>query len=211
MKALVIGASGATGKELIAKLLEDSRFTEVVIFARRNIGVSHPKLRAHIVDFKKSESWSDLVVGDVGFSCLGTTLKQAGSKEKQWEVDYQYQYDFARSCAENKVSKFVLVSAKGAHSNALFFYSKMKGQLEEAVCSLSFQRLVILRPSLLLRPNSDRAGERLMEKILVFCNKIGILKNYKAVLVSRLASIMIDEAILDQSGIYSVEASEISR
>lgn len=209
MKALVIGASGATGKELVTQLLADPRFAEVLIFVRRKWEVEHSKLKVHIVDFTLRESWKALVVGDIAFSCLGTTLKQAGSKKDQWEVDYQYQLDFAESCAENKVPKFVLVSAKGAHSSALFFYSKMKGQLEDAIRLRSFQRLVILKPSLLLRPNSDRLGERMMERVLRFCNRMGILRGFKAVPVSRLAFKMIEEGMKKETGIFTVEAVEI--
>ena len=81
MKALVIGATGATGRDLVNQLLTDKDYDEVNVFVRRPLTVESPKLKTHIVDFEKPEEWKDLVDGDVAFSCLGTTLKDAGSKD----------------------------------------------------------------------------------------------------------------------------------
>lgn len=81
MKGLIIGATGATGKDLLAKLLEDEAFSEIHSFVRKPMSISHPKLHAHVVDFETPEAWADLVRGDVAFSCLGTTLAVAGSKD----------------------------------------------------------------------------------------------------------------------------------
>ena len=95
MKALLIGATGATGHDLTNQLLDDSNYTEVVLFVRRSTGKSHPKLKEYIVDFSKPESFSDIITGDVLFSCLGTTLKTAGSKENQWKIDFDIPVSFA--------------------------------------------------------------------------------------------------------------------
>ncbi|MDA6130770.1 NAD(P)H-binding protein, partial [Escherichia coli] len=92
MHALLIGATGATGKDLLDILLEDDSFHRVDIFARRDLHIQHEKLKVHVIDFDNSEQWKHLVKGDVLFSCLGTTLKAAGSKEAQWKIDYDYQY-----------------------------------------------------------------------------------------------------------------------
>ena len=95
MKALIIGATGATGKDLLAKLLEDDTYSEVHCFVRKPMSISHPKLHAHVVNFETPKAWVDLLHGDVAFSCLGTTLAVAGNKDAQWRVDYDYQYAFA--------------------------------------------------------------------------------------------------------------------
>src|SRR4051794_19435433 len=114
MKALVIGATGATGKDLVSKLLEDQDYEEVNIFVRKAAEINHPKLKTHIVNFEKPEEWKNLVHGDVAFSCLGTTLKDAGSKEAQKKVDYDYQLNFAKTARENNVDDYILVSSYGA-------------------------------------------------------------------------------------------------
>ena len=145
MKALVIGATGATGKELVAQLLEDEAFKEVHIFVRRAYNCQNPKLYTHIIDFEEPQTWAALLHGDVAFSCLGTTLAQAGSKEAQWRVDYDYQLHFGENCSKNHVKTFVLVSSAGADAKSAIYYSKMKGMLEDVVKKLPFDRLFILR------------------------------------------------------------------
>ena len=91
MKALIIGATGATGKDLVSLLLEDDIISEVHSFVRKASSSTHPKLKFHVVDFEQPDTWAELLHGDIAFSCLGTTLAQAGSKEAQWRVDYDYQ------------------------------------------------------------------------------------------------------------------------
>lgn len=204
MTALVIGATGATGLSLVEQLLEDTRFKEVVVFVRSEISLKHKKLIAHQVDFNKYETWAALVHGDVAFSCLGTTLKQAGSKENQWKVDFDYQYNFAKVASENKVPTFVLVSAQGADPKSSMFYSRMKGELEVALSRLTFDSLVLLKPGLLQRPNSDRFGERMAERILCFFNSIGMFKFYRPLPVSKLAAMMIGKGVNPKGGIEKV-------
>ena len=88
MKALIIGATGATGKDLVNTLLQDAFYTEVIIFVRRSGGIVHSKLKEVITDFDNLAAVAELITGDILFSCLGTTLKAAGSKDKQWYIDY---------------------------------------------------------------------------------------------------------------------------
>ena len=126
MKALIIGATGATGKDLVTQLLADDTYSEVHCFVRKPLALSHPKLHAHVVNFDTPEVWADLLQGDVAFSCLGTTLAVAGSKEAQWRVDYDYQYAFAQQCKANGVPTFVLVSAAMANAQSKVFYNRMK-------------------------------------------------------------------------------------
>ena len=146
MKALIIGATGATGKDLVTQLLTDDTYSEVHCFVRKPLALTHPKLHAHVVNFETPEAWADLLHGDVAFSCLGTTLAVAGSKEAQWRVDYDYQYAFAQQCKANGVATFVLVSAAMANAQSKVFYNRMKGQLEDAVKALGFSRLLISNP-----------------------------------------------------------------
>ena len=84
MRAIVVGATGAVGRDLVEALCADPRYTEVRTFTRRELGVDDPKLRPYVVDFERTEGWHDLVQGDVIFSALGTSKKQAGSKEAQY-------------------------------------------------------------------------------------------------------------------------------
>lgn len=209
MKALLIGATGATGKELLTLLLNDNRYEEVAIFVRHTIELQHEKLKVHVIDFNAPETWLHLVTGDVLFSCLGTTLSAAGSKNKQWEIDYGYQYEFAKSATANSVSNYVLVSASNADVTSFFFYSKMKGTLEEAVKSLSFSKLVIMRPPILNRADSERTLEVVGVKVLTFMNRFGLLKSQKPMDTAVLAQAMVVSVSRLPLGTHIVEGQAI--
>ena len=191
MKALVIGATGATGKDLVKQLCQDSDFDEIDIFVRRRSDFHHEKVKAHLVDFDHPEEWKHLVKGDVAFSCLGTTLKSAGSKENQKIIDYDYQFNFAKAAKENNVQDYILVSAYGASPDSKIFYSRIKGELEEAVKNLKFEKTTIFKPGMLERKNTDRNGEVFGLKIIKFLNKFGLFKSQQPLPTEVLAKAMI--------------------
>lgn len=210
MKAIVVGATGATGKDLVKQLLEDKDFGQVDVFVRRKMDCTHPKLNVHIVDFEAIDEWKKLVRGDVLFSMLGTTLKQAGSQKKQWRIDYDYQYEVAKAARENGVPVIELMSSIGANPRSAFFYSRMKGALEETVRSLSFPCTIIMRPPSLIRRNTDRAGERITVKILKMFNRIGMLKGLSPMPTEVVAECMIRTSKDDISGLRIFEPKEMS-
>lgn len=191
MKALVIGATGATGKDLVNQLCQDSDFDEIDIFVRRGSDFHNEKVKAHLVDFDHPEEWKHLVKGDVAFSCLGTTLKSAGSKENQKVIDYDYQFNFAKAAKENNVQDYILVSAYGASPDSKIFYSRIKGELEEAVKNLKFEKTTIFKPGMLERKNTDRNGEVFGLKIIKFLNKFGLFKSQQPLPTEVLAKAMI--------------------
>jgi uncharacterized protein YbjT (DUF2867 family) len=165
--AVLAGATGLVGREILRLLLDDPAYARVRVLARRAGSVRHPKLEERIVDFDAPETWSELVAGVVVFSALGTTLKVAGSKQAQHRVDYGYQFEVARAAAKHGVSCFVLVSAYGASPSARVFYSRMKGELERDVSALGMARTRILRPGLLSGERQERRrGEELALALL---------------------------------------------
>lgn len=209
MKALVIGATGATGKDLVNQLLNDKEFDEVDIFVRKPVDIQNDKLKVHVVNFEKPEEWKDMVKGDVAFSCLGTTLKDAGSKEAQKKVDFDYQYEFAKAAKENNVEDYILVSAYGANPQSKIFYSKMKGELEEAVKQLHFNKITIFKPGMLERKNSERTGEVLGSRIIKFANKLGLLESQKPLPTDILAKAMINSSKIKSNGYSSIKLGNI--
>jgi len=199
LNALVIGATGATGQEIVSQLLEDDSFNSVSIFVRKEPNITHSKLKTYVIDFSKLEEYKELIKGDVLFSCLGTTLRDAGSKEKQYLVDYTYQYEFAKIASDNGVPIYSLISSTGANENSPFFYPKIKGKLEEAVKKLPFKIIQIFQPPTLIRQkNLIRLGEKIGIKIFGFLNSFGILKSQKPLPVSNLAKVMIDHLKMKQ-------------
>jgi len=211
MNVVLIGATGATGKELLQLLLQDPQVETVVALVRRPLNLQHKKLQIEIIQFDEPESWKHLVQGNVAFSCLGTTLKDAGSKEAQFKVDFEYQYAFAKAASANNIPTFALISAGMANTKSLIFYSRMKGQLESAITELKFSSLIIFRPGLLLRPNSHRLGERWTVTILETFNKIGLLKKMTPLPVQDLARLMLIYGKTPPAGITILESSRIIR
>lgn len=209
MKALVIGATGATGEFLVEELLADQNYTQVTIFVRRPTGKQNPKLVEHIINFSSIDAYKALIVGDVIFSCLGTTLKAAGSKENQWKIDFEIPASFATLARENGMSSIVLLSAFGASSQSRVFYSQIKGKLEDKIAELDFEQYIIFKPGLLLRAGSDRFGEKITGYLLKGVNAIGLLRKFRPMPTSLLAKKLAKAPKVFPAGTSVVELDEI--
>ena len=209
MKALVLGATGAVGKDLVELLLEDKEVERVDIFVRREAGFTSAKLETHVVDFDKPESWAHLLRGDVLFSCMGTTIRAAGSQEAQWRVDYTYQYEAAKAARANGVPVYVLVSSIGASSRSKVFYTRMKGALDDAVQELGFGGCYILRPPSLIRKGSDRIGEKVSVAILKAFNAIGLMRNLAPMPTEVVARAMLRLAKRGEKGAVIIDSQDI--
>lgn len=191
----VIGATGLVGRELVGQLLENPGIEKVRIFVRRDFGSTHPKLEQRMTDFDQPGSWKTQLNGDVLFSTLGTTLKQAGSKEKQWLIDFTYQLDFAREASGNGIPVFILVSSAGANAGSRIFYSRMKGELDNEVLKLPFRKTVILRPSILAgRREKPRFVEEWSVRVMTVVSRL-IFRKYRPVPAATVAKSMINAAL----------------
>lgn len=208
--AIVIGATGLVGSEVLDLLLEDERYQKVKVFHRRSTGISHPKLQEHIINFDKIEEWRGLLTGDELYSALGTTLKKAGSQEAQYNIDFTYQFETAKAAAENGVKKYSLVSSAGAEYQSRMFYSRLKGELDDAVKELPFEVTTVLRPSILAgERNESRPGESIGMFFMKFITKIPGLKKYQPIAGSTVAQAMINSLHKCPSGYHIFELDEI--
>ena len=208
--AIIIGATGLVGNLITQKLLEDNRYEKVKVFVRRSLNINNPKLEEHIVDFDNIALWKNNLSGDEFYSALGTTIKKAGSKDAQYKIDFTYQYEAANAASENGVKNYLLVSSLGANSKSSNFYLRMKGSLDEKVQQLSFDRIRIFRPSILVGDRSEkRFGESLGIKIAGTLTKIiPALKKYRPIKASQVAEAMIKSAnqnLSDKIKIYNSE------
>lgn len=196
--AIVIGATGLVGNQLVKLLFNNKKYQKVKVFSRRATGLADEKLEEHLVDFDKFENWKNELTGDVLFSSLGTTIKQAGSKDAQYKVDYTYQFQVATVAAENEVKQLVLISSLGANPKSSIFYSRIKGELDCAVEQLPFKSVCVLRPSALVGERTEeRAGEKTMIKTTEFFAKIfPFLKKYKPIDATIVANAMVN--VVDQ-------------
>ncbi len=206
----VFGATGLVGRELVQQLIDHSLIERINLFVRRSSGFQNIKIHEFIVDFNQHEEWQKWVTGDVVFITMGTTLKQAGSKSSQYQVDFTYQYMAAQVAKENGVPTAILVSSSGANEQSKLFYTRIKGELEMAIQRLGFKRLVIFRPSLLTgKREKQRRAEQLAENILrPFTNFF--FKKYRPIAGATVARAMINAISNDfGDGVAIVELEEI--
>lgn len=196
-KALLIGASGLVGSLCLKRLLEDDYYSSIIVLSRKNLDLRDEKLFVYITSFENIEdTCKDIKVDDI-FSCLGTTIKKAGSKEEFYKVDHSYVLNTAKILLKNGAKQFLLVSSLGANSSSSFFYNKVKGNIEDDLIKLKFGSLKIFRPSVLL---GERKEKRLAEDIFKIISEnlsflfISKLKKYKGTKAKDLVSCMIKTA-----------------
>lgn len=208
--AIVLGASGLVGTELVHQLLNSVEFGEVKIFVRRTLEISHPKLKEHIIDFDNLSSWKQDLTGDSLFSCMGTTIKTAGSKEKQYLIDFTYPYNCIEAAIDNGTKQIILVSSIGAKATSSNFYLRIKGELEEAVKKLNPSNFIVFRPSIL---DGNRVESRPAEykaiQIMRILGKLPFLKKYAPTRVKDLAASMIKITFENNEGIKVLESLAI--
>lgn len=195
MKAIVLGSTGLVGGELTRLLAEESSIEHILLLNRREAGLSHPKITEKIVDFGDIKSFETEIQGDYLFCCLGTTIKKAQSKEAFRRVDLDLPLEFAEIFSKKNHRAFAVVSALGASSRSPFFYSQVKGDLEQELKGLPLNKLVIVRPSLLLGEREEkRTAEDLGQKLAPLLSKL-LPKKYRPAPAREVAKTLIDLAL----------------
>ncbi|ALD21645.1 NAD-dependent epimerase/dehydratase family protein [Hymenobacter sp. DG25A] len=212
--ALIAGASGLVGQHLLPLLLASDRYAKVISIGRRTLPLVHPKLEQRIVDFNQLEDQRLALIADDVYCCLGTTMKQAGSKEAFYKVDYLYVVKLAALAAGNFAAQFMVVSAMGADAGSAIYYNHVKGEMEAAVRQTPFRAIHIFRPSLLLGQRQEkRLGEQIGAVLmrLVSPLMVGPLRKYRPVSAEAVAQAMLGAAGQDGGGIRVHLSDEIAR
>lgn len=210
--AIILGATGLTGTELLKQLLNDDYYKKIVLFSRKSTNIKHCKLTEYITDFDQLLKIKHLIIGDIVFCCLGTTIKAAGSKTAFRKVDFNYISDFALLAKQNGLNHFYLQSSLGADSQSNNFYLKIKGETENTIKKLNFESFAIFRPSMLLGNRIEfRFGETLGKLAMRFFSFlfIGRLKLYKAIDAKQVAKAMIYESKLNKVGNFVFENDKL--
>ena len=206
--AVIIGATGAVGKEILQEILADDFYNKVYILGRQSIGklADEERLTKIIVDFENLNFDTSILEDADIFASLGTTIKIAGSKENQRKIDVDYTVNFSKLC-EGKVRSFNVVSAIGANSKSKNFYNSLKGELEDKLKALNLGVLRIFQPSLLI---SKRADKRFLEQMFMRVAPIfqlvlkGKAKKYSPIEVSVLGREIVRFAIENkEQGTYT--------
>jgi uncharacterized protein YbjT (DUF2867 family) len=208
--ALIAGATGLVGRQVLDLLLQDNQYHQVIALSRALLTASHPKLKNVILQAGEWQKLDDVVADDI-FCCLGTTIRQAKTKAAFQQVDYEYPVALARAGFKNGAQQFLLISSLGAHAASRIFYNRVKGETEAAIRSVGFRSVHILRPSLLLGHRAEyRSGEEAAKwfyKIFGFV----IPPRYKAIDSAKVARAMVALAKQQQPGFFIHESEELQR
>jgi len=206
-KALVLGGTGLVGKQLIELLLQDNHYS-ITALVRKTLPIQNERLTQVIFNYDHPKN--ELIIAEEVFCCLGTTIKVAGSQKAFYKVDFEYPYDLAKRAYLNGAKKFALVSSLGANKKSSLFYSKTKGEIEEAITKIGYESLFILRPALLLGNRlTPRPGERIAQ---LFFTKLSFLipKKYKAIQARQVAKAMITCMNIKKAGVHILESHKIA-
>jgi len=192
--ALLFGASGLVGGQLLNQLISNNNYSKIKVFVRSVPQISNPKIEIIETDFNNLANHKEDIKGDDCFFCIGTTKQNSPDKNEYRRVELDVPKDIAQIAKSNSVNSFVFVSSGYADPNSSGDYLKFKGLVEEELKRLSFNKLGIMRPSFLI---GDRKEKRLGEKLGIFVFKLlsplflGPLKKMKPIQSEKVAKAMI--------------------
>ena len=210
MTALILGGTGLVGNQLVQLLIEDKRFETVELLTRRELDQRELKVLTHVVDFHNIENLPLNSKVDVLFIAFGSTIKKAGSQEKQVEIDVDIPTKVMQLAKKHGIEKCVLISSLGVSAKSPFFYSRMKAQLDENARKIGFDELIIIKPSMLDGNRTEkRLGEKLSISIGNSLGKTGLINKYRPVEVINVAKCMIQSIIELPNGTFEISSNEI--
>ena len=206
--ALLAGASGLVGGECLKHLVASGEYDCIIVVTRRDLGdrARHAKVRQVVVDFASLGDVREKLRAEHVFCALGTTIRKAGSQAKFREVDYEYPLRLAQLARMNRARHFSIVSALGASRSSPFYYSRVKGEVEEALCNMKWPSLAIFRPSVIAGERGEsRPLERLSERLLRHAPA-----TWRPVAASDIAAAMVAVALDEPRGTTIVESRGIA-
>lgn len=213
-KAIILGASGATGTSLLFQLLEDKSFSGVLVLTRRELRIQHKRLKQLVLDFDKLSDYSTEITGDVVFCCIGTTKNKTPNEAEYRKIDSRYPAEVARIALANGARSYHLVSAVLADPHSSNTYLRIKGEAEENLKQILFETIHIYRPGLLSTTRKEkRFGEGVMNAVMNVVNPLlmGSLKKFRSNKVDDLAAAMIKLELKDEKGIFIHDSDEIKK
>ncbi len=208
LTAVLAGATGLVGGECLRQLLVSRRYGRVIVVTRRELGagLQHDKLHDVVVEFARLGDVKSQLCGDHVFCALGTTIRKAGSQQRFREVDYEFPLRLAQLTLGNGARHFSVVSALGASRSSPFFYSRVKGEMEEGLRQMGWSGLAILRPSVIAGERAEsRPLERLGEHLLRFAPA-----TWRPVAARDIAAAMVAMALREPQGVTVIESRQIS-
>ncbi len=209
--ALIAGATGLVGNELLQQLIRGRQYHTISILSRHEVETSSKRVETIIVDYDQLTD-KQLPKIDDAFCCLGTTMNKAGSKDAFRKVDHDYPLRVAEITRRKGAQQYLLVSAMGADESSYIFYNRVKGEVEAAIAKLGFESFHVFRPSMLLGERTEtRIGEQIGQVVMqgMAPLMVGGLKKYQAIPAETVAEAMVHVARKELSGTYIFESDKI--
>ncbi|WP_418604336.1 NAD(P)H-binding protein [Hwangdonia sp.] len=195
--AIILGATGLTGSILLEKLLIDDRYTTIKLFSRKEIDGLPTKVKQFVGDILELDDFKKDFTADEVFCCIGTTAKKTPDKQLYKKIDFGIPVTAAKLAKANGIPTFLVISSLGANAQSSIFYSKTKGEMEQAVLSEKIEKTHVFQPSII---GGDRQEKRIGEKIGLLVIKLlqplffGRLKKYRITKAKDIAQAMINLA-----------------
>ncbi len=210
MKVMLVGATGLVGGQVLQQLLDDDRCDAVVAPTRRPLGVSAPALFNPVVDFEQLPLDAGWWAVDAVICALGSTIRQAGSREVFARIDHDYPLQVATQAKAHGAHAFVLNSAMGADPGSRFFYNQVKGRLEQDLRGLGYPSLTLVRPGLIGGERSERrTGEHLASLVLGALGPV-LPRAWRINPAERIAAAMVDAALEPGPGVHIVGSADLA-
>ncbi|RJE85536.1 oxidoreductase [Paenibacillus sp. 1011MAR3C5] len=202
-RAVIAGATGLVGGELVKLLLSREDYSCVTVLVRRKLPMEHERLEQLVVDYERLEELPGHLFENSDVYCaLGTTRKKAGSKEQFERVDYGYPMALGRLAKRNDAARMLIVTAMGSDEASIFFYSKVKGKVEKELQQLQLRRLHIFRPSLILGDRQEhRLGEAAAARLYAMFPFLfgGVKSKYRPITAREIAEGMLSTALTEDA------------
>ena len=193
--ALIFGSSGLIGNHLLNCILKDDYYQKIKLFIRTKIDIGDPRVEVIYDDFKNTDNLEKTIIGDDCFFCIGTTKKDTPNKKEYRRIEYDIPVNIAKVAKLNSINSFFYVSSMGANSSVSNSYLRNKGQVEDVLVSLNFDKIAILKPSLLLGNRKKfRLAERIAQFVMTKMSFIffGKMKKYKPIKAINVAKAIIN-------------------
>ncbi|MDB4924410.1 NAD-dependent epimerase/dehydratase family protein [Mucilaginibacter sp.] len=213
-KAIIVGASGLIGSNLLAMLSTQPNYGEILIIARKKTRTNNIKVTQLIIEFAHLERYAKSITGSVIFCCLGSTRNETPDLDEYRKIDHDYPVKLAEIALKNGIEQYHLVSSIGADAGSSNFYLRMKGETEEDINKIGLKSLHIYQPSVLM---GYRQSARRLEDIIIFFMKItsplllGRLKKYRAISANSVAKTIFKQSLKNQTGVFTYTSDKIKQ
>ena len=178
--ALIVGATGLVGRQVLRLLLSQDYYQEIIILGRRSVDITDNRITEHIINFDELDQYKDKISANDYYICIGTTMAEACSEEAFYKVDFTYPYELGLIAKKDpKFEQYLLVSSLGADAESPLLYNEVKGKIENALKEMNFRTLHIFQPSLLTGARQKHRFFEELAKIVTAILSVFVIGNKK--------------------------------